>query len=88
LHVKNKYIFVTLIIVSFIISYSLNIYRFVTFNNYLDLMKEIKYCDSINYNIRIEKLFLLIEIIILGISLPIYIIFNIAEYFYRKNINN
>jgi hypothetical protein len=86
--IKNKYIYVTIITISFIISYALNIYRFVMFNKYLDLMEEINFCDSINYNIQIEKLFLLIEIIILGISLPIYMIFNISEYFHRKKVDN
>jgi hypothetical protein len=70
------------------ISYGLNIYRFVLFNHYLDLMKEIDYCDNITHNIQVQKTFLLIQIIILGISLPIYVVFNIAEYFHRKKINN
>jgi hypothetical protein len=86
--VKNKYIFFSIIILSFMISYGLNIYRFVLFNYYLDLMKEIDYCDNITHNIQVQKTFLLIQIIILGISLPIYVVFNIAEYFHRKKINN
>ncbi len=86
--IKNKYIYFTIIFGSFIISYGLNLYRFVTFNKYLDIMKNINYCMDVNNSIKIEKLLLMIEIIVLGICLPLFIVFNVFEYFYRKNNRN
>jgi hypothetical protein len=86
--IKNKYIYFTVIFGTFIISYSLNLYRYITFNKYLDIMNNIDYCKDINSNIRVEKIFLLIEIIVLGVGLTLFMIINTIEYFYRKNNND
>jgi hypothetical protein len=85
--IKNKYIYFTVIFATFIISYSLNLYRYITFNKYLDIMNNVNYCDNINSNIQVEKIFMLIEIIILGICFTCFMFLNICEYFYRKNNN-
>ena len=85
--IKNKCIYFTVIFGTFIISYSLNLYRYITFNKYLDIMNNIDYCKNVNSNIRVEKLLLMIEIIVLGVGLTLFMIINTIEYFYRKNNN-
>jgi hypothetical protein len=85
--IKNKYIYSTMIFGTFIISYFLNLYRYITFNKYLDIMNNIDYCDNINTNIRAEKILMLVEIIVLGVCLTLFMIMNTIEYFYRKNNN-
>ncbi len=86
--IKNTYIYFTIIFGTFIISYSLNLYRYVSFNKYLDIMNDVYYCENINTNIRVEKILMLVEIIVIGVCLTFFMIINVFEYFYRKNNND
>ncbi len=79
--IKNKYIYFTIIIGCIIIVFSLNIYRYISMNKYLDYMSMITYCNDLTHSIKTYKILILISGIVYGFFILFYNMLNICNYF-------